>query len=38
LHVGDVAEIASDEARIAAGRSDLRDHFGAARGVTAVNQ
>jgi hypothetical protein len=34
LHLGDVAEIGSDEARLTAGGSGLRDRFGPARSVT----
>src|SRR5581483_5503498 len=38
LHVVDVAEIGSNEARLATGRGDLRDRLGAARGVAAMNE
>src|SRR5438105_5976334 len=38
LHVGDVAEVGSDEAGLAASGGDFLDRLGAARGVAAVNQ
>ena len=38
LHVGGIAEVGGDEARLAAGGSDLLDRLGAARGVAAVNK